>query len=163
MRLYRQSKPECWEDVFERMAADLRPLAAGRSSVPPAEGIVVEISAGELLDKISILEIKAERLRDPAKRANVLRELAMLRDAQGRYLPMSEPLVRLAALLREVNAQLWDVEDALRTCEGQGTFGDEFVQLARSVYRLNDRRADLKRQINDACGSRLREEKSYGS
>lgn len=164
MRLYRQTRPEYWQDVFERMAADLRQLAAAVAAPGPARGspILVEISAGELLDKISILEIKAERMANPAKRANVLQELAMLRDVRGRMLPDIEPLARLASLLRQVNEQLWEVEDALRAHEAQGDFGERFVELARSVYRLNDQRADLKRQINDLTGSRLREEKSYG-
>ncbi len=165
MRLYRQTRPDCWQDVFERMAADVQQLAAAVSAQGPcrAAPILVEISAGELLDKISILEIKAERIADPAKQANVLQELAVLSDARRRVLPESEPLARLAVSLRQVNEQLWDVEDALRAHERQGDFGQRFVELARSVYRLNDQRADLKRQINDLAGSRLREEKSYGS
>lgn len=165
MRLYRQTRPECWQDVFERMAADVQQLAAALSTAGPAKGspILVEISAGELLDKISILEIKAERIANPAKRANVLQELAVLRHARERVFPVIEPLAKLATSLRQINEQLWEVEDALRRHECQGDFGKRFVELARSVYRLNDQRADLKRQINDLAGSRLREEKSYGS
>lgn len=163
MKLYRQTRPGCWQDVFERMAGDLQRLVEAATPVKrQAAPILVEISAGELVDKLSILEIKAERIIDPAKQAHVGQELAVLRDAHARYLPHSEPLAKLAASLREVNEQLWEVEDALRQCEREGKFGKQFVELARSVYRLNDRRADLKRQINDLAGSRLREEKSYG-
>ncbi len=123
--------------------------------------LLVPISVGELLDKIAILEIKAEQIADPAKRGNVQRELTAL-DAVRRHevasLPELEPL---CAELRAVNRRLWDIEDALRRCEREGHFDAEFVELARGVYQENDRRAALKRRINELTGSELVEEKSY--
>lgn len=125
--------------------------------------IHVPVSWGELLDKITILEIKAERIADPAKTANVAKELAALRatrDAAGVDLA---PLAALVDALREVNAALWRIEDDIRDCERQGDFGARFVALARDVYRTNDKRAALKRQVNEALGSELVEEKSYAA
>jgi hypothetical protein len=122
---------------------------------------VVPVSWGELIDKITILEIKNARIADPAKRANVARELAALvaaRDAAGTVPP---PVAALADELREVNEALWEIEDAIRECEAAGDFSARFVVLARDVYRTNDRRAALKRRINQAMGSDLVEEKSY--
>jgi hypothetical protein len=120
--------------------------------------IKVPVSIGEVLDKISILEIKSERIDDHNKLANVRRELEVLvQAAQGFRVP------ELEARLKEVNSELWDVEDALRDAEDEQEFGEGFVSLARSVYRLNDFRAELKRQINVVTGSILIEEKSYRS
>jgi hypothetical protein len=120
--------------------------------------IKVPVSIGEVLDKISILEIKSERIDDHNKLANVRRELEVLvQAAHGFRVP------ELEAKLKEVNSELWDVEDALRDAEDKQDFGEEFVSLARSVYRLNDFRAELKRQINVVTGSVLIEEKSYRS
>jgi hypothetical protein len=128
---------------------------------PPA--ILVEVSPGELLDKITILQIKNQRMTDEGKLANVRRELAVLCEARERAMPRSEELTWLTAELMEVNAALWDIEDAIRLCERQQDFGPRFIELARSVYRQNDRRAALKRQVNDLLGSALKEEKSYVS
>lgn len=121
--------------------------------------ILAPVSAGELVDKITILEVKAERI-DPARRPNVERELTLLRAVAARELP-SEGLEALTAELRAVNAALWDIEDGKRDCERRGDFGPAFVALARAVYRENDRRAAIKRAINDAVGSEIVEEKSY--
>ena len=121
--------------------------------------ILAPVSAGELVDKITILEVKAERI-DPARRPNVERELTLLRAVAARELP-SEGLEALTAELRTVNAALWDIEDGKRDCERRGDFGPAFVALARAVYRENDRRAAIKRAINDAVGSEIVEEKSY--
>ena len=120
----------------------------------------VPISPGELLDKISILEIKIERIADRAKRDNVRRELAVLSEVR-RSLSPSVELTSLTADLKSVNVCLWDIEDAIRDCEGRQEFGSAFVELARSVYRQNDRRAALKRRINELLGSQLIEEKAY--
>jgi hypothetical protein len=121
----------------------------------------VPISIGELLDKISILEVKAERIADSGKRANVLAELTAL-DEVGRALRLDRAEVGdLRTRLRAVNGELWDIEDAIRECERRADFGEAFVGLARSVYRTNDERAALKRLINELAGSRLVEEKSY--
>lgn len=118
------------------------------------------VSPGELLDKISILEIKLERITDPTKQENVKREWLALCDA-GQTLPSSARLKALSADLKSVNEALWEVEDSLRDCERRRDFGPGFIELARSVYYHNDRRSALKRQINELLGSQLIEEKAY--
>jgi hypothetical protein len=121
----------------------------------------VPVSVGELLDKIAILEIKAERITEPKKRDNVLRELAALREVwEGSPLSRLD-LEGLRRALREVNERLWDIEDAIREKEREGDFGAAFIELARSVYLHNDERARIKREINLRTGSALVEEKSY--
>lgn len=121
----------------------------------------VPVSFGELLDKVSILRIKAARIDDPAKVANVRRELEAL-DAELAALDLEEGLVEgLLAELEEVNGRLWEIEDDIRRCEARRDFGEEFVRLARAVYRTNDLRARIKRRANEATGSELVEEKSY--
>jgi len=123
--------------------------------------LVLETSPGEFLDKLSILEIKAERMTDPAKLANVRRELDLLR-ATWESSPLAERDISAALVeLKQVNLSLWEVEDRLREKEAQGAFDAEFVELARSVYKTNDRRAAIKRDLNVALGSDLIEEKSY--
>jgi len=124
--------------------------------------IEVPVSWGELIDKITILEIKAERIADEAKRGNVNRELVLLR-AKLAAAPKHEALARLTDELKAVNMALWDVEDDIRDCERAGDFGNTFVELARKVYHQNDRRASLKREINVALGSDIIEEKSYNA
>lgn len=123
--------------------------------------IRVEIAPGELIDKITILEIKVERIADDARRRNVRIELDTLTQSRDAALPESDELAALTARLKAVNETLWDVEDRIRVCERDGDFGPQFVELARSVYRENDRRAALKRAINELLGSRLVEEKEY--
>jgi len=122
----------------------------------------VQTSPGEFLDKLTILEIKAGRIADPAKLANVRHELGLLRDAWAAAAPARD-VSALVADLKSVNEALWDIEDRIRAKEAARTFDDEFVELARSVYRTNDRRAEIKRAINEALGSDIREEKSYQS
>jgi hypothetical protein len=123
--------------------------------------VKVEVSLGEVVDKASILEIKSRRIHDPAKLVNVRAELESLHAdwAEAGYPPMAS-LDDWAALM-EVNERLWVVEDDLRDLERAQDFGDRFVALARSVYRINDERAAVKRRINVKLGSRLLEEKSY--
>ena len=158
-RLYRQDEFMRWGPVFARMAADLARLAP-----PPRVGSLrVEVGAGELIDKITILEIKAGRIADPTKLGHVRVELAALAESRDRTIPDTEELRALTAALRAVNESLWRVEDEIRACERAGTFGPEFVELARSVYRENDRRAELKREINMLLGSAIVEEKSYAA
>ncbi len=123
--------------------------------------IRVEIAPGELIDKITSLEIKAERIADAEKRANVLVELATLSDARAAAIPPDGEIDRLAAELKTVIEALWDIEDDIRECDHDGDFGPRFVELARAVYRTNDRRAELKWAINRHLGSPLVEEKSY--
>jgi hypothetical protein len=126
-----------------------------------AQPILVEIAPGELIDKITILEIKTERMRDEDKLKNVRVELDVLAKARDAAIAPSAELDELARQLKAVNEALWEIEDDIRDCERQGDFGAKFVELARSVYRSNDRRAALKRQINELLGSSLLEEKSY--
>ncbi len=122
---------------------------------------MVEVSPGELLDKITILEIKSQRIAESAKLRNVAVELQTLEAARRRALPDSPQLAVMVAELRAINEALWQIEDDIRRCEQDGDFGPRFVELARSVYRTNDRRAALKRRINDLLGARIVEEKSY--
>jgi Flp pilus assembly protein TadD len=157
MRLFRQRRWGDWDEVFTRMAGEL----ARRHSAALRRPLVAELAPGELLDKISILEIKRQRLSEAAKRANVCVELGALAAARARSLREPPELDQLVRELRQVNEQLWEVEDSIRDCERHCDFGPRFVELARSVYRLNDHRAALKRRINDRCGSALVEEKSY--
>jgi len=123
--------------------------------------IRVEVSVGEFLDKLSILEIKSEKITDPSKLANVRRELQVLRDTWAAS-PFAGVDVREDyAELMTLNRALWDIEDRIREQEGEARFDREFVELARSVYRTNDRRAAVKKRINLRLGSELVEEKSY--
>ncbi len=123
--------------------------------------VKVEISPGELIDRITILEIKAARIGDEAKRANIGVELSELTVARQAAVPASARLTALTGELGEVNQALWDIEDEIRALEAAGDFGPAFVELARSVYKTNDRRSALKRKINELLGSRLIDEKSY--
>lgn len=123
--------------------------------------IKVEVAPGELIDKITILEIKLARILDEAKLRNVKIELETLVEARDGSVEASDALGELTVQLKAVNEELWDIEDAIRDCEREKDFGDKFVELARSVYKSNDRRAALKRDINELLGSRLIEEKSY--
>ena len=118
------------------------------------------VSWGELLDKITILEIKAARIADPAARANVDRELALLRDVAAPVLPQPG-LAALVDGLRRVNLELWRIEDDIRAKEAAAQFDAEFIALARSVYLTNDKRAALKRDINTLLRSELVEEKYH--
>jgi Family of unknown function (DUF6165) len=139
-------------------AERMRDAVAGR---PARLSITVEISPGELIDKITILTLKHERIANPDKRRRVAVELAMLEAARDRAIPASQDLTNLTADLGAVNLALWEVEDALRLAERERDFGPRFIELARSVYTLNDRRASLKHAINGRLGSRLVEQKVY--
>lgn len=121
----------------------------------------IEVSPGELLDKMSILQIKSERVGDPAKLKNIRYELELYEDIVRGRIPDGKKMSVLTAELKAVNEALWTIEDEIRACEARGDFGDSFVALARSVYRTNDRRAAIKREINVLCGSSIVEEKSY--
>lgn len=125
------------------------------------KAILVPVSPGELLDKISILELKAERIGDAEKVQNARVELAELRAAWWRSPWAAESFDGDVQALRTVNSALWDIEDALRKCERESRFDWEFLELARSVYRHNDERAAIKRRINVRLGSTLIEEKEY--
>lgn len=126
--------------------------------------LLAPVSYGELIDKISILEIKAERIADAAKVANVRRELdALLATWNAHPASRAQPIDDLWAGLRRVNGELWDIEDRIRDKEHAGTFDAGFIELARAVYFTNDERARLKRELNTRLGSALVEEKSYAS
>jgi hypothetical protein len=124
------------------------------------DDILVPISVGELIDKITILELKSERIANARQLENIARELAALRAVR---LGEIAGLARLASELKRVNAELWEIEDAIRDCDARGDFGATFIELARAIYRLNDERSRVKKAINIASGSRLVEEKSYKS
>lgn len=156
MRLFRRTATGDWAEVFERMAAALRARVA-----PPGRAIVVEISPGELIDRITILEIKSERIADPAKLANIRRQLGALQALRDREIGDPEGLAPLSGELRAINESIWESEEGLRACERSEDFGAWFVELARTVYRQNDRRAAVKRAIDERLGSTLFEEKSY--
>ncbi len=124
--------------------------------------LFIPVSPGEVLDKLTILEIKSDRITDPAKLDNVRHEAALLRDTVEKSMRFDEAVQALTGELRHINERLWTVEDDLRACEKRRQFDADFVELARSVYRLNDERASIKRQINVLLGSSIVEEKSYG-
>jgi hypothetical protein len=134
-----------------------------KTTAKTAATVTVEIAPGELIDKITILDIKLARIRDAAKLANVRAEWETLTRARDRALPPSAELDRATAELRRANEKLWDVEDDIRDCERKKDFGPRFVELARAVYVTNDERARVKRRINEMLGSRLVEEKSYAA
>jgi hypothetical protein len=122
--------------------------------------IMIPVSAGELIDKLTILRVKAARI-EAAKRVNVQKELELLEAVTAKELSAVPQIAALAVELETVNAALWDVEEGKRECERRQDFGPAFVALARKVYIENDRRAAIKRRINEAAGSDLIEEKSY--
>jgi hypothetical protein len=123
--------------------------------------IEVPISVGELVDKVTILEIKSEKIEDAGKRANIRRELDALTGVLKPLLAAIPGIAPLKAELRTINETLWRIEDDIRDCERKRDFGAAFVELARAVYQTNDRRAATKRKIDDLTGSELVEEKSY--
>ncbi|MCA0318824.1 MAG: DUF6165 family protein [Proteobacteria bacterium] len=124
--------------------------------------LMVPASAGELIDKITILRIKSERIADSAKLANVRKELAALEQVLSTHFPAAGPDLHASILeLQAINERLWTIEDDIRDCERTGDFGASFVALARAVYLTNDERARVKRAINAAVGSAFVEEKSY--
>ena len=123
--------------------------------------IKIDAAPGELIDKITILEIKAERIDDAEKRANVTDELATLTNAWEFAIETSDQIRELSKRLKTVNEKLWEIEDEFQLCERDGDFGPRFVDLARSVYRFNDEHAEIKREINTLLGARIVEEKSY--
>ena len=158
MRLFRQSRRGVWADVFEAMAGELAQLADRRAT---PRMVSTPSSLGELIDKITILRIKAERIREPEKLANVHRELTALERSAREDGASGPPIDFLTDQLAAVNGRLWTIEDAIRMCEREGDFGPRFVALARSVYCENDTRAAIKRAINMLAHSALVEEKSY--
>ena len=125
------------------------------------EPLLVPVSAGELLDKKTILEIKRERMADASQRANVERELQLLTAITDSAFGNDAQLLALQAQLKTVNEQIWDLENKVRVHERQGNFGDDFIRTARTIYATNDQRAALKREVNRHLNSPLVEEKSH--
>ena len=123
--------------------------------------ILAEISAGELFDKITILEIKKEKISNKEKLVDVEKELNSLNDTVGKFIPDQNNISKHINDLKEINLKLWDIEDGKRAAEKEKKFDDKFIELARNVYKLNDERAKIKLVINTALGSNIKEVKSY--
>jgi hypothetical protein len=162
MRLFRQRSMGDWEGVFADIAEALKTLMTERADGSTSH-LLLPSAVGELIDKLTILEIKAERIPDPRKLANVRRELALLSDLKRSRGISGARLDGLTAELKRANSALWEIEDAIRQRERMGDFGPDFVALARRVYQENDRRAVLKRDINVLFGSVIVEEKHYSA
>lgn len=125
------------------------------------ENIHVPVSPGEVLDKITILEIKSERISDPEKVANVQLELSLLQKTWAENIRNTDVIKGLHAKLKEINEALWEIEDDIRDKERAREFDEQFIELARAVYVTNDRRSQVKKELNLHLGSEIVEEKSY--
>ena len=125
--------------------------------------IIVEVSVGELLDKISILEIKKEKIKDPEKLKFISNEHSILKDQLEKNVKSDDKLNKLFQDLKEINAKLWVIEDDKRMCEKNKDFGEKFIKLSRDVHFLNDNRAKIKLEINNHTGSKIKEIKEYTS
>jgi len=125
------------------------------------DNILVPVSPGEVLDKITILEIKSERMQDEAKLVNVRTELALLQASWAQSVTEDKTIHQLHRQLKEINEALWDIEDAIRDEERKQSFDERFIELARNVYFTNDRRSRVKKELNLHLGSQIVEEKSY--
>ena len=123
--------------------------------------ILVEVSVGELLDKISILEIKSEKIKDPEKLEYIKDEYKILKDQLNKNIKNYNEIESLYNSLKEINSKLWVIEDDKRLCENNSEFGEKFIKLSRDVHFLNDDRARLKLEINNKTGSKIREIKEY--
>ena len=125
--------------------------------------ILVEVSVGELLDKISILEIKLEKIKDPAKLKFINEEHSILKDQLNSNVKSDQKLSELFESLKQINAKLWGIEDDKRKCEKEKDFTNYFIKLSRDVHFLNDDRAKIKLEINNHTGSKIKEIKEYTS
>ena len=123
--------------------------------------ILSEISAGELLDKISILEIKLEKIEDKNNREEIKKEYKILKEIQNSSIKFDDKIKELFNSIKVINIRLWNVEDELRVCEKNKDFGKNFIELAREVYFNNDKRSKIKSEINKILGSNIREVKQY--
>jgi len=123
--------------------------------------ILAEISAGELFDKITILEIKKEKISNKEKLIDIEKELNSLNDTVKKFIPDQSNISKYINNLKEINLKLWDIEDGKRAAEKVKKFDDKFIELARNVYKLNDERAKIKLEINTTLGSNIKEVKSY--
>ena len=123
--------------------------------------ILAEISAGELIDKITILEIKKAKITNKDKLVEIEKELLSLNDTMKKFIPDNSEISKFKNSLKDINLKLWDIEDSKRSAEKNNDFGEKFVELARKVYKFNDERAKIKLAINNALGSNIKEVKSY--
>ena len=123
--------------------------------------LLAEISAGELVDKITILEIKKKKIKDQEKLAEVDKELISLNNTFQKNISQNADLKNMIKDLKEINLKLWDIEDGKRSAEKNNKFDEKFIELARSVYKFNDERAKIKLAINNTLGSNIKEVKSY--
>ena len=123
--------------------------------------IFTEISAGELFDKITILEIKKAKISDKKKLSDITKELTSLNITMKKFIPNQDKILHLINDLKEINLKLWDIEDGKRAAEKNNNFDEKFIELARNVYKFNDMRAGIKLKINEALGSNIKEVKSY--
>ena len=123
--------------------------------------ILVEVSVGELLDKISILEIKKEKIKDHEKLKFINEEYEILKSEFNKNVKSDDRLTKLFEVLKEINSRLWIIEDDKRLCEKNSDFGEKFIKLSRDVHLLNDNRAKLKLEINNYTGSKIKEIKEY--
>ena len=123
--------------------------------------ILAEISVGELFDKITILEIKKEKISNNEKLVDVEKELSSLKNTVEKFIPNQSNISKHVNDLKEINLKLWDIEDGKRAAEKEKKFDDKFIELARNVYKLNDERAKIKLAINTVLGSNIKEVKSY--
>jgi len=123
--------------------------------------ILAEISAGELIDKITILEIKKAKITNKDKLVEIEKELLSLNDTMKKFIPNNSEISKFKDSLKDINLKLWDIEDGKRSAEKNNNFGEKFVELARKVYKFNDERAKIKLAINNALGSNIKEVKSY--
>ena len=125
--------------------------------------ILVEVSVGELLDKISILEIKKDRIKDSNKLKFISEEYEVLKNELEKNIKIDEKLAKFFTALKNVNSKLWIIEDEKRKCENDSDFGENFIRLSRDVHFLNDKRAQIKLDINNHTGSKIKEIKEYTS
>ena len=125
--------------------------------------ILTEISAGELLDKISILEIKLEKIKDKENLQEINKEYKSLNDSKKSHLEVTPDIQNLISQLKDVNMKLWSIEDEKRICEKNKDFSEKFIELARNVYINNDKRAKIKSEINKLLGSNIKEVKKYAN
>ena len=123
--------------------------------------ILAEISAGELIDKITILEIKKEKITKKEKLLEIEKELLSLNETMKKFIPNNAKISKFKDHLKEINLKLWDIEDGKRLAEKNNIFDEKFIELARNVYKFNDERAKIKLAINKALGSNIKEVKSY--
>ena len=123
--------------------------------------ILAEISAGELIDKITILEIKKAKISNKEKLIDIEKELSSLNETMKKYIPDENLIKKYMSNLKEINLKLWDIEDEKRLAEKNNDFGKKFIELARNVYKFNDERAKIKLSINSTLGSNIKEVKSY--